>query len=353
MNQNQYELITLTEVFDRGKRTFRIPDYQRGYSWEKVQRQDLFQDIVNITQAEYRHYIGTIVATPTADKGQYNNVLDCCFDVVDGQQRLTTVIMILNEIILRDESLNVVDSDKEFTVKGLCLTNEAERGNTRRLFILNREDDVFFGNIIKGLDAGVPRTKSHHNLSKAKQEIGEWLGSPKVDSRKIRDAILNQLGFLFYAPKNTGEVGLMFEVINNRGKPLSQLEKVKNYLVYFGTKNNMPDLVNKVNDTWGSLLISLSNAQITSNEEEDNFLRNGWIVFEDHRKNESYHVYENMKKTILQMEAKEKSMSALQGLINSSIFWEMLPKPMKRFICKRMSPMMRLVNCCLFLYRAP
>lgn len=296
MSQSEYGLITLVEVFNWCKRTFRIPDYQRGYSWENTQRKDLFQDIENIIEADYSHYTGTVVATPTADRGQYNNVSDECYDVVDGQQRLTTLVMILNEIIHQDESLNSVASEKEVSVRELCLTNEVEPGNTRRLFLLNKEDDAYFYAIIKGQEAGVPQTKSHHNLSNAKSEIGEWLNRPEIDRRKIRDTILGKLGFLFYAPQNTGEVGLMFEVINNRGKPLSQLEKVKNYLVYFGTKNDMPDLVSQVNDTWGNLLKSLSNAQVSSNEEEDNFLRNSWIVFEDHRKSDSYYVYENMKK---------------------------------------------------------
>ena len=300
---DRYELITLMEVFDQGCRAFRIPDYQRGYSWEEEQRRDLFQDIVNIAQAEYKHYIGTIVATLT--KTVESEVLDPCYDIVDGQQRLTTLIMIINEIVLQDERLNELDIDRKFTIRASFLRREETKANTLRLFVLNKEDDSYFDSIIKGNVSEAPQNKSHQNLINAKDEIGEWLrsgeiierfGSIDIGRRVILTAVLSKLGFLFYRPENTSEVGLMFEVINNRGKPLSQLEKVKNYLVYYGTKHDFPDLYRAVNRIWGRILTSLGNVNMTSNEEEDSFLRNAWIVFEDHRKNDSHYIYDNIKK---------------------------------------------------------
>ncbi len=58
-----------------------------------------------------------------------------------------------------------------------------------------------------------------------------------------------------YAPDDTKEIGIMFEVINNRGKPLSELEKVKNHLMYYSEKNDIQDLKTVVKDKWSNILL--------------------------------------------------------------------------------------------------
>ena len=83
-------LMSLNELFEG--RFFEIPDYQRGYSWEKQQLEDLTQDIVNMFNKQHMHFTGTIVA---AQKNKKVNT----FDIVDGQQRLTTLIILVKEII--------------------------------------------------------------------------------------------------------------------------------------------------------------------------------------------------------------------------------------------------------------
>ncbi|MBK7570056.1 MAG: hypothetical protein IPI31_19785 [Bacteroidetes bacterium] len=51
----------------------------------------------------------------------------------------------------------------------------------------------------------------------------------------ICNVVTKRLGFIFYTPKYDKEIGIMFEVINNRGKELSELEKIKNYFIYYAT----------------------------------------------------------------------------------------------------------------------
>ena len=87
----------------------------------------------------------------------------------------------------------------------------------------------------------------------------------------------------------------MFEVINNRGKALSELEKIKNYLIYYAEKNEKHDIRNKVNSRWPIILSNLNKIDYTSNESEDRFLRNCWIVFMDTHKSRSHNVYDNLK----------------------------------------------------------
>ena len=110
-------LFTLPEIFN--KSIFRIPDYQRGYSWEKKQLEEMWNDIQNIDisnagRSKARvHYTGLITvkrvehsealawqeSTPILRRGYTP------FYVVDGQQRLTTIIILLTVILKKATEL--------------------------------------------------------------------------------------------------------------------------------------------------------------------------------------------------------------------------------------------------------
>lgn len=136
-------------------------------------------------------------------------------------------------------------------------------------------------------------SKSDQNLKDAVNEFQDWLENQDIN--RVLRCVCENLGFLFYAPKNSKEIGIMFEVINNRGKELSELEKIKNYLIYYADKNGMRDIRELVNDSWSQILSNLNKIYFTSNESENEFLRNCWIVFMDTNKSRSYNVYDNLK----------------------------------------------------------
>ena len=73
-------------------RYFEIPKYQRGYAWENKNVRELFDDIYESLETDSNHYIGTIVLS------EHLKATDLYY-VVDGQQRITTITMIINAII--------------------------------------------------------------------------------------------------------------------------------------------------------------------------------------------------------------------------------------------------------------
>jgi hypothetical protein len=106
----------------------------------------------------------------------------------------------------------------------------------------------------------------------------------------------------------------MFEVINNRGKSLSDLEKIKNYLIYFAEKNQTGDLKQTVKDKWPSILKRLNSIHFTSNEQENSFLRNCWLVYTWTTKKDSHHVYDSLKEKYPASEGKH--FEALQKFVH-------------------------------------
>ncbi|MCD4651993.1 MAG: DUF262 domain-containing protein [Candidatus Cloacimonetes bacterium] len=89
--KNEHNLITIKNLLD-GKR-FVIPKYQRGYSWGEKERKDLFEDVKNIPKMgdDYTHFTGTIIALKKKTDEKI-------YEIVDGQQRLTSIILLLHAI---------------------------------------------------------------------------------------------------------------------------------------------------------------------------------------------------------------------------------------------------------------
>lgn len=285
--------LTLSEIFNKGNHCFEIPDYQRAYSWEKDQRQDLINDIENILKiSNYKHFTGTIVAQEKQSKIDK----DTYFDIIDGQQRLTSLIILLS-VLHQGEYL---DAETRLLIETNFLFKGRESGNTVRLFKLNGELDGYFFRKLEQWDytSEEHNTKAHTNIDNAFTQFKDWLDLKKESpdfAFDVYKVITERLGFLFHVPASTTEVGLMFEVINNRGKKLSELEKIKNYLIYYAQKTGYRDIYTAVQTYWGKILFNLNACGQTSNEEEDSFLRFTWIVFQDVNKSKSYHVYDNLK----------------------------------------------------------
>ncbi len=305
--RNFKELITLKELFE--ERYFCIPDYQRGFSWEIIQLDDLVSDIEKLLGIEqtHIHYTGTIVLTER--EGIKNK-----FAIVDGQQRLTTLIILLHEIYLKNP-----DKYKEIFTKYILtgtIGNECLKINPDDI-----NTSIFIKDRIFGVSNTPPEIKSHSLLIEAKKYFQEWLFDKEdIFIEKIFNIIENKLGFLIYTPNDGKEIGIMFEVINNRGKRLSELEKIKNYFIYYATIFDRNTLRETINKKWGDILRNLSKAAITDNEDENSFLRNCYIVFYYASKTKSWYVYNEIKekfntnKIVEQKEQNEK-----ENLIDSNI----------------------------------
>jgi len=82
----------ISDLFN--KRFFEIPKYQRGYTWERQNVRDLFEDIKEAIESSSNHYMGTVVLSEGNPIGEH-------FFVVDGQQRLTTLTLLISEITRR------------------------------------------------------------------------------------------------------------------------------------------------------------------------------------------------------------------------------------------------------------
>ena len=312
---NGFQLLSLKEVFK--DRFFNIPDYQRGYSWEEEQWNDLKSDVENLFEKDYKHFTGTIVAA--RKKGKIDE-----FNIVDGQQRLTTLLILLH-VIYHFDKVKYSEILESYFVRG-------DIGNEKYALIPNEETRVFFTDMIYNNKKSVAKIKSHKNLKAAKEFFKNWILQKDIDVDLIYKTIINKIGFILFTPHDNKEIGIMFEVINNRGKQVTELEKIKNYFIYYSTIKDKPTLRQLINDKWKEIQENLSRCEKTSNDDEDNFLRYTYLVFYDPGKENSSNVYNQLKKKYNPNEIDSKIVDQhiqemiefVQFLANASTFYTYL-----------------------------
>ena len=306
------DLKSLSEIFQ--SRLFRIPDYQRGYAWQQAQLVDFWDDLSNLRMDRY-HYTGLLSLRPL--KGEEVDSLKNdlwiekkgfkLFHVVDGQQRLTTIVILLNEIInyirsceendgKTDEEIVIGEETlKEVTEKYIRQKRHTEIEKTTYLFgyepnnpsyeylIYNVFDEPFSGEVnenyyTKNLDNA--RSFFAKNIEALYREKG-------IDGIEVLyQKITNNLMFNLHEIDDDYNVFIAFETMNNRGKKLSNLELLKNRLIYLTTiygdevidEEQKTELRDKINKAWAEVYKQLgkNSSRVLS---DDEYLRAHWIIY--------------------------------------------------------------------------
>ena len=287
-------LYTIEEIFS--DRIFRVPDYQRGFAWEEQQCRDFVEDLELIGEGG-EHFLGLLILRRDArDTGQVRSETGkryTTYDVVDGQQRLTTIVLFIDAIRRQMEPFDRLQKlgtglDERF------LAIRDKLGQTRLKLQLNRDTHGFFKGAIlqKSDDIPVPTIRSHRLLLKARDTYRTYLERKREETDDYADWLENlyykiagQLAVVIYTVESEADAGVVFETMNNRGKPLTELEKVKNYLLYLVSKLELPEphgLEAEVNKTWTHIFEHLMAAERSSVFNEDRLLRAHWLMAHDH-----------------------------------------------------------------------
>ena len=211
-------------------RVFRIPHYQRFYSWQKRQRDDLFNDLKKLAKGreDQHHFMATIVCHRTAETKDVGAVQYRIYDIVDGQQRLTTLILLLKciELSLPDGSDDRLDLAKTLVKRDghliLLQTNNANEFNFNRF-------------IREGVAPGKTEIETHsdRNLASAIRECEQFVHSwqSSRDILSLMRLVLHRLGFVVFDTEDSRVVYTIFEVLNSRGLAVDWLDKTKSVLM--------------------------------------------------------------------------------------------------------------------------
>ena len=241
-------------------RIYRVPPFQRDYSWEEEQWEDLWNDIAELTgHPEEQHYMGAIVVESQSDRE---------FLIIDGQQRLATLTILALAVIakLRRMAEAGIDSAANLERAGglrsrfIGEKDPASLVESSKLF-LNHTDDAFFQDYLVQLRPA----RNPRGLPKSNRLLWESFTyfSTKLDAAEQRSAwfaellaetVGRQLHFILITVEDELSAYTVFETLNARGLELSATDLLKNYL--FSKLRVAADLV-ALQRRWRALLTTV------------------------------------------------------------------------------------------------
>lgn len=261
------DYLTLDELL--AKRLFRIPHYQRAYSWQRKQREDMFEDISALKDKpdDHFHFMAMVVGLRRKIEriatDRYHVI-----EVVDGQQRLTTLVLLLKAI---EKKLDCsVPTEKRL---GRELQDLLIKADELSLVLLqtNHDRSDYFVNFI--------RTGEYHPVKEAQTLADRELLSAIHECESFVDGwddriellsiVKNQLTFIFHEIEDEAAVYTVFEVLNNRGLQVSSLDKLKSMLMsvaFEDNQGNVEEHIAELHRIWSEIYRTIGLHQGLSTE---------------------------------------------------------------------------------------
>lgn len=256
----------------RSKR-LEVPANQRDYSWTIKEVTTLFQDFAAaIQEREEDYFLGTVVVV---EKGSN------AYEIVDGQQRLSTTAILLAAI--RDYLQSRPDDGKiAQTIQTDYLTASSSNMRDREPRIrMNLADNEYFARLLQGVPRGEEKRHSHQLLKESFEEAQKQVRKIVAphDEKRHGDVLVDWISFIerkaqvvLITISSEGNAYRMFETLNDRGLKTTQADLVKNYL--FGRAGSR---ILEAQDKWAglrSLLESLDDEKVPT----VHFLRHGLML---------------------------------------------------------------------------
>lgn len=262
--------------------TYRIPRFQRDYSWGEDEWDDLWQDILGTVAegGEPAHYMGYLVLQSSDEK---------MFDIIDGQQRLTTLSLLVLAALKQLKRLVAEGRDVDRTNKRITGLRSTYIGYLdpvtlipRSKLSLNRNNDNYYQTYLVPLADHLPQRgfkASEHNLRKAFEwfdrrlrEFSKGKADPGHDIAQLLDTMSDRLFFTVITVTDELNAYKVFETLNARGVKLSATDLLKNYLFSVLHREGQHEHELKtLDDRWESIVGRLGA------ESFPDFLRVHWI----------------------------------------------------------------------------
>ncbi|GAA9133535.1 DUF262 domain-containing protein [Helicobacter pylori] len=231
------ELLDLDGVIEKG--VFEIPSYQRGYAWQERQLKDFWNDLEHVSKlGDKFHYMHSLTLRELE-----NEFENSAFEIIDGQQRLATSLILLGLLATttqnKDPKYSLINLEAILSYKYYGLS-EAFRAITEEEKDLKAFKTSFYAK----------------NLIEAYEFFQEKISDTPIEAlEKMFDALIKKMLFsVVELNDNRIDPFSSFETINNRGKDLSTLELLKNRLHFVAHKicdeGDLENLQNEINDTY-------------------------------------------------------------------------------------------------------
>lgn len=252
------KILTLNEILGNGK-IYRVPQFQRDYSWEQDNLEDLWSDLETAELQSAPHYMGSVVLQSTDNK---------VFQIIDGQQRFTTLSILILALVaeikrLSDNNIELEANEERHLILMRQYIGQKDPSSLRyssKLF-LNENNDAFYqGRLIEFKQPVNERKLSDSEKllwaaylffrekvhAKFQQKTGGEIAA------FLNDIVGGRMVFIQITVENELNAYTVFETLNSRGVELTSADLLKNYL--FSLVANSPTDLKQVKSQWKKII---------------------------------------------------------------------------------------------------
>lgn len=220
---------TIIRVFLEGTKQFIVPLFQRTYSWEKEHIEKMWNDLMATCENEEpNHFFGSFVTMPILTSASTTSK----YTIIDGQQRLTTIGLILAAI--RNQIRNLDDNSESATaIDNLYLINPYARDERYKIIPTATDRDVYYSIVEGSMGHMFPSNRLSEAFATIKEKLDQIDSMPRLE--QIKTNLLSKFIVVDILLEIGDDPYLIFESLNATGTPLNQADLIRNYL-FMGIK---------------------------------------------------------------------------------------------------------------------
>ena len=239
--------LSISQLFATRNEQFLVPSYQRRYAWGYNQIKALYDDIRMLKEGD-GHLFGMIILHSELHVGGLNKP-----ELVDGQQRLTTLAILLK--VIQQLFKNMGNKDKEDQIKKMLVCSGYDDKEVPKLE-LGELDNRDFVSLMK-------REETHEytnkNIRDAYNNFSQWLGNfPSQELNHFFFTLTNMTVIIRLDVGKAQDAYKLFETINNRGLRLSPTDIIKNFLLGHAAKIGA-NVLEETKSQWSTIITNLDN----------------------------------------------------------------------------------------------
>ncbi len=218
-----YKVWVFSDLIEKNKRVFKVPVYQRNYDWSNIQCEKLYQDIMKANERDHKHFTGTVVYIVGQGGSNLTEAL-----IIDGQQRLTTVYILLKALYDAAKGVSV-RIEKE--IEEVMFNRNCDEKYKLKLKPVKSDHEQLLLLIKDKMDEMDRNSNIYKNYIVFKNLIEGTLASG-FELSDILDGIKKLEMVEIVLDKSQGdEPQKIFESINSTGLELSLADLIRNYLL--------------------------------------------------------------------------------------------------------------------------
>ncbi|WRE93533.1 DUF262 domain-containing protein [Helicobacter pylori] len=234
----------MKEIFQEER--YSIPNYQRDYAWKDKNFRDLWEDLeeaIEYNKKGYGHFIGTMVVSKNEDNKKL-------YDIIDGQQRTTTIFMLLHVLASKQNEKDKQETRKYLYQKGELKLEVAPQNQSFFKTLLEAAEKENISHCEKDAD-----TEGKQNLFEVLKAILDKVSKLSEEEVNERLEALLKMVLMRFEEPDPGKAIRTFQSVNDRGVPLLLLDKLKSLLIYYSNTfcDGKRGLDQFINDHFGEI----------------------------------------------------------------------------------------------------